>query len=205
MAGELGELKRRFNSAPAVVCDSASGNQGGPHCQDGESDKVTKGVTNGTCRLCVARFSSRHVILTTLDGANGLSSPEEAIFPPEWFLAPSQPSDRSWRVLAPKVPRPSGRSDSPESACERFLRVSPAGHLLDRLPLEAGLKSGRGSTVDGPYRSHSLSTQAVGRNADSGGSGDGRAHSGCVSGVCDRIARPRRVRAHLAGVLVRSG
>ena len=81
------------------------------------------------CRLCVARFSSRHVILTTLDGANGSPSPEEAVFPPQWFLAPRQPSDRSWRVLAPKVPRPSGRSDSPESACERFLRVSPAGHL----------------------------------------------------------------------------
>ena len=54
---------------------------GGPHCQDEESDQVTKGVTNGTCRLCVARFSSQYVILTTLDGANGSPSPEEAVFP----------------------------------------------------------------------------------------------------------------------------
>jgi hypothetical protein len=92
--GRTGEMLRRFNSAPAVICDSAPWNQGGPHCQDAESDKVTKGVTNGTCRFCVARFSSRHVILTTLDGANRSPSPEEAVFPPEWFPGP-EPAFRS--------------------------------------------------------------------------------------------------------------
>ena len=85
------ELNRRFNSAPAAICDSSPWNQGGPHCQDEESGKVTKEVTNGTCRLCVARFSSRHLILTTLDRANGSLSAEEAVFPSSASLPRASP------------------------------------------------------------------------------------------------------------------
>jgi hypothetical protein len=86
-----GELNKRFNSAPAAICDSSPWNQGGPHCQDEESGKVTKEVTNGTCRLCVARFSSRHLILTTLDRANGSLSAEEAVFPSSASLPRASP------------------------------------------------------------------------------------------------------------------
>ena len=124
------ELNRRFNSAPAVICDSAPWNQGGLHCQDEESNKVTKGVTNGTCRLCVARFSSRPVILTTLDEANGSPLPEAAVFPPEWFLAPSQPSDRSWHVLAPKVPRPADALTPPSLPANDFFEFPPLAIFL---------------------------------------------------------------------------
>jgi len=44
--------------------------------------------------------------------------------------SPCQPLERSWRVLAPKVPRSSGRSDSPYSACSDSIKLPPLAVLL---------------------------------------------------------------------------
>src|ERR1017187_5499649 len=106
------------------MCDSAPWNQGRRHGQDEESDRVTKRVTIGTCRLCVARFSSRHVILTTLVGANGSPSPEAAVFPPEWFLARRQPTAARFSATAASV------SDCSREACKPQGQV---GSLSPRL------------------------------------------------------------------------
>ena len=106
---------------------------GGSHCEDEQPHKVTKGVTNGTCRLCVARFSARHVILTTLDGANGSPSPAEAVFPPGVVPDPepafrsllartsakSTPPPRRTTVChpAPKQPLPRRHFGQPTTTC----------------------------------------------------------------------------------------